>query len=705
MSDMFRRSESKKDIQVSNDGEFVIDFLADVKRLKEGAMEWETLPRSVLDSEAGGEWTRVAFGALRRWLAELPEPERGRRETAGRRVLEAWISGQGWTFAAGEPELSVAEVLELHRRLMEEAGLALSAPAYAQASQRLYAALTATVEALLTEAVRQAQVDALTGAATRRGYEAWLKRLPPGSTGLVMVYDLDDFKWFNDTFGHWAGDTILRQAAARVREVVDERSILVRLGGDEFLLCCLGPDFQSLESCQRFVGALHHRLTHESYRVGRRRYRLGVSAGWLMGPIGEDLVRRADDRLLLAKRQGKNHLVGPQHQMDPPLAPSQARRRRESWPPAAELGWLAEAASALWAGWSTAAVLVNRRGEIVAVNPAYQALVGRGRAELLGQNPRINSAGATPPPIYRGLWARLQKGKTWRGVLENQRADGERWWAEEEIIPIVVGSQVVGYWAAVRDLEAPAPLPPLQSSVTDGTTVQFALQPIVELASGTAIGFEALARPQRGQHPLAPRRWFRLARLLEDEVGADLAALEALARTLSQFGGWPEARRLFVNVKAATLARPARFRRALRALEAAVPRRCLVMEIGERGALRYPHWERLRRTYPGLAWAQDDLGRGDGDLVRMVISRPEWIKLDRELTRRLAQEPLGGPAPALVAALTTWAHRCGTRVVAEGIETEAEFRVARQLGIDAGQGFWLGPPRLIDPPPARESGA
>lgn len=668
-------------------------------------MEPETVPRSALDSEAGGEWTRVYLGTLRRWLAGLPESVRERREAAARRVLEAWISGQGVPAGEGEAELSPAEVLELHRLLMEEAGLALSAPAAGGAAQRLYAALAATVEALLAEAVRQAQVDALTGAATRRGYEAWLRQIPPASEGLVMVFDLDDFKWFNDTFGHWAGDTILRQAAARVREVVDELSLLVRLGGDEFLLCCLGPDFQSLESCQRFVDALHRRLTHESYRVGRRRYRLGVSAGWMMGPIGEDLVQRADDRLLLAKRQGKNHLVGPQQKMDQPLAPPpRARPRRQAWPPAAELGWLAEAAGALWAGWSTAAVLVNRRGEIVAVNPAYQALVGRGREELLGQNPRINGAGATPPPVYRRLWARLQKGKTWRGALENQRADGERWWAEEEIIPIAVGSQVVGYWAAVRDLEAPAPLPPLEASVTDGTTFQFALQPIVELASGNPIGFEALARPRRGPHPLAPRRWFRLARLLEDEVGADLAALQALAQSLAQLGGWLETRRLFVNVKAATLARPARFRRALRALEAAVPRRCLVMEIGERGALRYPHWERLRRTYPDLAWAQDDLGRGDGDLLRMVISRPEWIKLDRELTRRLAQEPIGGPAPALVAALTTWAHRYGTRVVAEGIETEAEFRVARQLGVDAGQGFWLGPPRLLELPSAGESG-
>lgn len=669
-------------------------------------MEPGTLPRSGWDSEAMGRWRQVGFAALKRWLAGLPEEARTRREGAGRRVLDAWITGEGSTLADGALELSVAEILELHRWFMEEAGLIQASSAAAGVTQHFYAGLAATVEALLAEALRQAQVDALTGAATRRGYEAWLKRLPPESTGLVMVFDLDDFKWFNDTFGHWAGDTILRQAAARVREAVDEPSILVRLGGDEFLLCCPGPNFQSLEQCQSFVEALHHRLTQESYRVGRRRYRLGVSAGWMVGPIGEELVQRADDRLLLAKRQGKNHLVGPQRQLDPPPAPlPRAYPRREPSPPAAELGWLAEAAAALWAGWSTAAVLVNRRGEIVAVNPAYQALVGREREELLGQNPRINSAGATPPPVNRRLWARLQKGKSWRGVLENQRADGERWWAEEEIVPIAVGSQVVGYWAAVRDLESPSSLPPLEASVTDGTTIQFALQPIVELASGTPIGFEALARPRRGHHALAPRRWFRLARLLDDEVGADLAALQALARSLSQFGGWPEARRLFVNVKAATLARPARFRGALRALEAAVPRRCLVMEIGERGALRYPHWERLRSAYPDLAWAQDDLGRGDGDLVRMVMSRPEWIKLDRELTRRLAQEPMGGPAPALVAALTTWAHRYGTRVVAEGIETEAEFRVARQLGIDAGQGFWLGPPRLLDPPSAKETGS
>ena len=67
--------------------------------------------------------------------------------------------------------------------------------------------------------VYRAEHDALTDALTRYGLQTWLDGLPPSSpqTGIVIAADLDDFKWFNDSWGHDVGDQVLQQFAHRVR--------------------------------------------------------------------------------------------------------------------------------------------------------------------------------------------------------------------------------------------------------------------------------------------------------------------------------------------------------------------------------------------------------------------------------------------------------------------------------------------------------
>jgi diguanylate cyclase (GGDEF)-like protein len=92
---------------------------------------------------------------------------------------------------------------------------------------------------------RSALTDPLTGAANRRGlgerieYEVARHSRLSHSFAVVMI-DLDGFKGVNDRFGHPAGDELLRDVAASLREAVRDQDTVARLGGDEF--CVLAPE-------------------------------------------------------------------------------------------------------------------------------------------------------------------------------------------------------------------------------------------------------------------------------------------------------------------------------------------------------------------------------------------------------------------------------------------------------------------------------
>ena len=87
--------------------------------------------------------------------------------------------------------------------------------------------------------------------------------------------------------------------------------------------------------------------------------------------------------------------------------------------------------------------------------------------------------------------------------------------------------------------------------------------------------------------------------------------------------------------------------------------------------------------------ALDDLGAGHSSLTYLDALRPDVVKLDRELISGIDSDP---SRQRLVGALIDYAHELDVRVVAEGIETEAELAVIADLGADLGQGWYLGRP-------------
>lgn len=152
--------------------------------------------------------------------------------------------------------------------------------------------------------------DSLTGLPNRRLFADRLEQSVArakrdGSTVVVMLLDLDDFKIINDSHGHTAGDSVIKIAAARLRGCVRESDTVARLGGDEFvvLLPVVHHPRDAAAVADKIIEALQVPVP-----VGDRKYRLGVSIGIALFPddglSGEALMQRADGAMYEAKRGG-----------------------------------------------------------------------------------------------------------------------------------------------------------------------------------------------------------------------------------------------------------------------------------------------------------------------------------------------------------------------------------------------------------------
>jgi diguanylate cyclase (GGDEF)-like protein len=180
-----------------------------------------------------------------------------------------------------------------------------------EAVAALFAQLQARIAA--EEKLRYlAEHDDLTGLYNRRALVAHLsERLSAGSPGPVAVLylDLDRLKPINDYLGHTAGDWFIRVFAQRIRGCAGQ-SMIARLGGDEFIVI---PD-QTMSSgaaesfARRLAGMLCERLAIGGHMITRT-VSIGVTVGVPGRDNSTDLLRRADEAVLTAKRAGGNQVA------------------------------------------------------------------------------------------------------------------------------------------------------------------------------------------------------------------------------------------------------------------------------------------------------------------------------------------------------------------------------------------------------------
>jgi diguanylate cyclase (GGDEF)-like protein len=162
---------------------------------------------------------------------------------------------------------------------------------------------------VLQRLTQQAQTDALTGTANRRGLMHQIAglhaRAQQGGSGyVVLMVDIDHFKAINDQHGHAEGDKVLKRVAQSLRENLRPEDVVARWGGEEF--CVLLPRVALAEA-----QALAERVTEQIAASGTPRVTvsIGMAEVHAVSEEPDGVIRRADGALYQAKQAGRNRVM------------------------------------------------------------------------------------------------------------------------------------------------------------------------------------------------------------------------------------------------------------------------------------------------------------------------------------------------------------------------------------------------------------
>jgi EAL domain-containing protein (putative c-di-GMP-specific phosphodiesterase class I) len=216
--------------------------------------------------------------------------------------------------------------------------------------------------------------------------------------------------------------------------------------------------------------------------------------------------------------------------------------------------------------------------------------------------------------------------------------------------------------------------------------LEMVFQPIVEVASHRVVAFEALAR-FRTEPYRPPDVWFAEAAIVGRAVELETKAIRMALAALDQV---PPQVYLTVNLSPQTIVQG-----PLAEVLRGFPLDRVVLEVTEHQAIE--SYEDIAAAIlplqrEGLRIAIDDAGAGYASFRHILNLHPNIVKLDISLTRAIDTDR---SRRALAAALCGFATETGCRIVAEGIETEAELQVIRALGVGKAQGYHLGRPMAL----------
>jgi diguanylate cyclase (GGDEF)-like protein len=228
--------------------------------------------------------------------------------------------------------------------------------------------------------------------------------------------------------------------------------------------------------------------------------------------------------------------------------------------------------------------------------------------------------------------------------------------------------------------------------ILDGGPLTTMFQPIVELATGKVMGYEALARPDGFAAMDSVEAVFEAAR-----TAGQIRDLDWVCRrnAVDEAKVLPQDIPLFLNISAAALLDPVHGVDQLLLLlhHAARAPHTVVLEITEHERIRdYDALARVLASYraEGIRFALDDVGEGHSTLELLAASSSEYLKLGRSLT--MTSTRVG--SRAAMDATMAFARVSGAVVIAEGVENEFVADLMKAGGISLGQGFGLGKPTV-----------
>ncbi len=183
----------------------------------------------------------------------------------------------------------------------------LELQAQLQFAQKRIAAKLGQLENIASEA----RTDALTGLKNRRSFNEEINRLfaqrhRQCTTLSLIMLDIDGFKKINDVYGHLAGDLVLQSIAQALSKTVREMDVVCRYGGDEFVVICPGSRLHEAKcAAERLRTSVGSRSVTLAEGIVQVTASLGV-AEVTSTEISEGLIRRADEAMYAAKREGSN---------------------------------------------------------------------------------------------------------------------------------------------------------------------------------------------------------------------------------------------------------------------------------------------------------------------------------------------------------------------------------------------------------------
>jgi EAL domain-containing protein (putative c-di-GMP-specific phosphodiesterase class I) len=227
--------------------------------------------------------------------------------------------------------------------------------------------------------------------------------------------------------------------------------------------------------------------------------------------------------------------------------------------------------------------------------------------------------------------------------------------------------------------------------ILDKRDLSALFQPVIDLSSGTILGFEGLIRGPADNPLHSPANLFGAAR----EHGLTFE-IEMLCRqvVMESFAAQALPGNLFLNVSPDVLTHPSfKNEQTLAYLKnLGIDPERVIIEVtenqptfdfaGMRNALLYYRSK-------GFKIALDDLGEGFSSLRLWSELRPEFVKVDMHFVQGVNTDPL---KQQFLKSIQSIALSSGTQVIAEGIETAAEFRTVRDIGIVGGQGYFIARP-------------
>jgi diguanylate cyclase (GGDEF)-like protein/PAS domain S-box-containing protein len=283
-----------------------------------------SLAEAVITTDASGKITYLNPAAER--LSALPaEQALGRTleeifslvDETDRRLLSDPVRQ---ALASGAPVSLGRRALAVARSNGNERSIELSASPVRNAAQELVGAVVllhdvSELRGLARQMSYQATHDALTGLVNRREFERRLEEaIESGHRGdgqhVLCYLDLDRFKVVNDTSGHLAGDSMLREVAKLLRDAVRDSDTVARLGGDEFGMLLIGCP---LEKARQIADDVCRSVSDYRFVWRDKIFNIGVSVGLVeisreSGRL-EELLAAADSACYVAKKQGSGKVA------------------------------------------------------------------------------------------------------------------------------------------------------------------------------------------------------------------------------------------------------------------------------------------------------------------------------------------------------------------------------------------------------------